>query len=107
MAVANSDVLSLVARPEHQDAGEDERTRIDLVLVRIFGGGTMGGLENGMARVIVDVSAWSDADATDLSGECVQYVAPFRFIVAIMSNSLACDLPWVVVSCSCSSALLP
>src|SRR5439155_1759751 len=49
---------------KHHDAGEYHRAGINDVFVGVLGGGTVGGLENGMA--VADVSAGSDAEATDL-----------------------------------------
>src|SRR5690606_14475132 len=56
---------------EHHLAGEDDRTGVDLVLAGIFGGGAVGGLEDGEAGLVVDVASGGDADASHLSGEGV------------------------------------
>ena len=34
---------------EHEDAAEDDRARVDLVLVCVFGGGAVGGFEDGVS----------------------------------------------------------
>src|SRR5580698_2962984 len=49
---------------EHHDAGEDDRARIDDVLVGILGRSAMSSFEDGVA--IANVGAGSDAEAADL-----------------------------------------
>jgi hypothetical protein len=44
---------------------------VDLVLACVLGGGAVGGLEDGVAGVVVDVGAGGDADAADAGGEGV------------------------------------
>src|SRR3972149_447715 len=56
---------------EHHFAGEDDAAGVDLVLIGVLGGGAVGGLEDGVAGVVVDVAAGGDADAADLSGQSV------------------------------------
>src|SRR5438876_2522620 len=56
---------------EHHLAREDDGARVDLVLARVLRRGAVGGLEQRVARVVADVSAWRDADAADLGGQRV------------------------------------
>src|SRR3989454_12519734 len=56
---------------QHHLAGEDDRARIDLVLARVLGRGAVGGLEEGVPALVVDVGAGGDADAAHLRGEGV------------------------------------
>ena len=56
---------------EHEDAGQDDRSRVDLVLSCVFGGGAVGGFEDGVSCVVVDVGAGGDADASHAGGEGV------------------------------------
>src|SRR5712691_1889482 len=56
---------------QHHLAGEDDRARIDLVLARVLGRGAMGGLEERVPTLVVDVGAGGDADAAHLRGEGV------------------------------------
>jgi hypothetical protein len=56
---------------QHHLAGEDHAARVDLVLVGILRGGAVGGLEDGVPGVVVDVAAGGDADAADASGQRV------------------------------------
>src|SRR5438552_4728437 len=56
---------------EHHLAREDDRARVDLVLARVLRRGAVGGLEQRVARVVVDVGARRDADAADLGGQRV------------------------------------
>src|SRR5690606_27599166 len=59
---------------EHHDAGQDDRTRVDHVLVRVFRRRSMGRLEHGVAGLVVDVRPGGDADAADLRREGVGQV---------------------------------
>ena len=52
---------------EHHFAGEDERAGVDLIFAGIFGGGAVGGFEDGNAALVVDVGSGGDADTADLS----------------------------------------
>ena len=61
---------------EHHFTGEDERAGVDLVFAGIFGGGSVGGFEDGDAGLVVDVGAGGDADAADTGGEGVGDVVP-------------------------------
>ena len=54
---------------EHHLAGENDRTRVDLVEVGVFRGGAVSCFEDGVTRHIVDVRARSDTDTTHLCGE--------------------------------------
>src|SRR2546427_9159871 len=54
---------------QHHLAGEDDRARIDLVLARVLGRGAVGGLEEGVPALVVDVGAGGDADAAHLRGQ--------------------------------------
>ena len=56
---------------EHELAREDDRAGVDLVLAGVLGGGAVGGFEDGVAGVVVDVGAGGDADAADAGGEGV------------------------------------
>src|SRR5690554_918902 len=56
---------------EHHDTREDDRARVDLVESGVFRRGSVGRLEDGKARVIVDIGARGDADAADLRGHGV------------------------------------
>jgi hypothetical protein len=59
---------------EHHFAAEDDGAGVDLVEVGVFGGGAVGGFEDGVASGVVDVGAGGDADAADLGGEGVAEV---------------------------------
>src|SRR5450432_1209834 len=50
---------------EHHDTREDDAAGINRVLIGIFGGGAVGGFEDGVAGDVVDVAAGGDADAAD------------------------------------------
>src|SRR5439155_3840237 len=56
---------------EHHFAGEDDRAGIHLVLARVLGRGAVGGLEQRVAGVVVDVGAGRNADAAHLRRERV------------------------------------
>ena len=56
---------------KHHLGGEDERARVDLVLACVLGCRSVGGFEDGDARVVVDVGSGGDADAADLSSKRV------------------------------------
>src|SRR5919106_6956625 len=56
---------------QHHLAREDDRARVDLVLPGVLGGGAVGGLEQGVPGVVVDVGAGGDADAAHLGGQGV------------------------------------
>jgi hypothetical protein len=51
---------------EHHLAREDHRAGIHLVLVGVLRRGAVGRLEDGVARLVVDVRRRRDADAADL-----------------------------------------
>ena len=57
---------------KQHDAGEDDRSGIDDVLVGILGRGAVGGFEDGVS--IADVGAGRDAEAADLRGAGVRDV---------------------------------
>lgn len=59
---------------EHHFAGEDDGTGVHFVEIGIFGGGAVGGLEDGVASDVVDVATGGDADTADLGGEGVREV---------------------------------
>jgi CspA family cold shock protein len=50
---------------EHHLAGEDHGAGVHLVLAGVLRGGAVGGLEDRVAGVVVDVAARGDADAAD------------------------------------------
>ena len=56
---------------EHHLCREDEGAGVDLVLACVLGRRAVRGLEDGNPRVVVDVGAGGDADATDLCGQGV------------------------------------
>ena len=59
---------------QHHFAGEHDRAGVHHVLVRVFGRGAVRGLENRVARDVVDVAARRDADAAHLRGQRVAEV---------------------------------
>src|SRR6266849_6215185 len=54
---------------EHHLARENDRSGIHLVLPRIFRRGAVGGLEQRVPRLVVDVGPRRDANAADLGGQ--------------------------------------
>ena len=57
--------------PQHHLTGEDHAAGVDLVLIGVLGGGAVGGFENGVAGVVVEIAARGDADPADLSSQGV------------------------------------
>lgn len=51
---------------EHHLAGQDHAARVHLVLARVLRRRAVGGLEDGVPSLVVDVAARGDADAADL-----------------------------------------
>src|SRR5262245_61339126 len=56
---------------EHHLAREDHRARVDLVLAGVLRRRAVGGLEQRVAAVVVDVGPGRDADPADLGGQGV------------------------------------
>ena len=56
---------------EHHLARENDRAGVDLVEIGVLGGGAVGRLEDGVARIVVDVAARRDADAAHLGRQRV------------------------------------
>jgi len=54
---------------EHHFAGQNHTAGVDIIFAGVFGGGAVGGFEDGVAGVVVDVAAGGDADAADLGSE--------------------------------------
>mmetsp|Transcript_81655 Transcript_81655/g.144015 ORF Transcript_81655/g.144015 Transcript_81655/m.144015 type:complete len:477 (+) Transcript_81655:583-2013(+) len=64
--------------PQHHLPGQDDRSRIDHVHVGILGGSSVGGFEDGVAGLVVDVAPRGDADPPDLSGEGIAEIVPIQ-----------------------------
>ncbi len=61
---------------EHHLPREDDARGVHLVLARILGRGSVGGLKDRMPRLVVDVGPWGDADSTHLGGQGIGDVVP-------------------------------
>ncbi len=59
---------------EHHLAGENHRTGIHFIKIRILRRGAMRRFEDGVTRHIVDIRTWGNANPTDLRGESVREI---------------------------------